>query len=210
MLINIRSLILIALVAILTGCGGSANVMKEVPEQKIAKPDKDTAQIVFMRDSFMLNAVTAKLFEVTDGNINFIGALPNGNKIVYRTTPGKKVFMAYGETMHIGYGRAANFMKADIVGGKTYYAIVLPIFGWGASGFEPIPVRNYNMNSKEFANLLNGCKLIMADEAQAQAWHKDNKEHIRKVYSAYWKRFQTKNEVQQAESTLMPEDGVEN
>ena len=201
---------LITLVTILMGCGGSASVMKEVPEQKIAKPGKDTAQIVFMRDSFMLNAVTAKLFEVTDGNIKFIGALPNGNKIVYRTTLGKKVFMAYGETMHIGYGQAADFMKADIVGGKTYYAIVLPHFAWGASGFSPIPVRNYNIDSKEFANLLNGTKLIIADEAQAQAWYKDNKEHIQKVYTAYWKHFQTKNVVQQAESTLTPEDGVGN
>jgi len=215
MLINIRNFILISLVSILMGCGGSASVMKEMPDQHISNPGKDMSQIVFMRNAFVLNAVTAKLFEVTDGNIKFIGALPNGNKIVYRTTPGKKVFMAYGETMAIGYGQGADFIKADIVGGKTYYAIVLPIFGWGVSGFMPIPVRNdgstdYNTDSKEFAKLLNGTKLIIADEKQAQAWYKDNKGHIQEVYFAYWQNFQTKNAVQQAERTLMPEDGVGN
>ena len=210
MLMNIRSLSLIALVSIIMGCGGSSSLVKDAPDQHIENPGKNNSQIVFVRDAFVLNAVPAKLFEVTGGNIKFIGALPNGKKIVYKTNPGKKVFMAYGETMALGYGKAADFMKADIVGGKTYYSKIMPHFAWGASGFCPMPIRKYEINSKEFKNFLNGTKLIMTDETEAQEWYKNNKEHIKDVYTAYWKEFQTKNEVQQAESTLMPEDGVGN
>ena len=58
-------------------------------------------------------AIGCDLFEVVNGELKFIGQLPTGNKVAYETTPGKKVFMAYGT--------AADFMLADLSPGKTYY-----------------------------------------------------------------------------------------
>ena len=51
-----------------------------------------------MRTSFVGGAIGgAEVFEVVDGKLNFIGALPMGKKVVgTRATPGKKdLFMAY-------------------------------------------------------------------------------------------------------------------
>ena len=95
---------------------------------------------------------------MVNGKLKFIGALPNGKKVIYKTTPGEKVFMAYGA--------AADFMKAKVVGGKTYYSIVRP--NWGTGGFAPTPIRtdgssDYNTSTSDFSDWMSGTELIAID-----------------------------------------------
>ena len=113
------------------GLSGCASMMRESQNQQLARADDNRAKVVFMRSSFVAGAIGVELFDVTDGELKFIGQLPSGNKVVYDTTPGDKVFMAYGT--------AADFMTANLVGGKTYYSIVRP--NWGTGGFAPTPIR---------------------------------------------------------------------
>jgi len=111
-------------------------------------------KVVFMRTSFVASAIGAEIFEVTDGQLKFVGALPKGTKIVYETTPGQKVFMAYGT--------AADFMLGNLAGGKIYYSIVRP--NWGTGGMIPTPVktnandREFSMQSPEFSQVFPGAK----------------------------------------------------
>lgn len=127
-----------------SGC--ASNLMKPSASETVQAPASDKATIVFMRTSFVASAIGVEMFEIVDDKLEFIGSLPTGNKIAHQTTPGKKVYMAYGT--------AADFMIADVRAGKTYYSIVRP--NWGTGGFAPTPIRKmsstYNMQSSDFSS----------------------------------------------------------
>jgi hypothetical protein len=179
---------------ILSGC---ASVMRDAPSQQVSPSSPDKAKVVFMRSSMVAAAIGCDLFEVVNGELKFIGQLPTGNKVAYETTPGKKVFMAYGT--------AADFMLADLSPGKTYYSIVRP--NWGTGGFAPTPIRFSDLNSKEAQEWKSGTKLIEAEPKAAEAWFAENKDRMRSIYTDYWNRFERKNEQEKFERTLLPLDG---
>jgi hypothetical protein len=195
---NFLPLMLAALVLILPGC---ATLMRDAPSQQISGSVPDMAKFVFMRTSFVAGAIGCDLFEVVDGDLRFIGQLPMGSKLVYETTPGAKVFMAYGT--------AADFMLAKVAGGKTYYAIVRP--NWGTGGFYPTPIHpasssEPDLNSAEFKQWLSSTKLIEPTEA-TQGWMKDNRTRMLEIYKDYWSRFQRKSSAEKADRTMNTADG---
>ena len=104
---------------LLAGC--ASNPMDPVADQTIPAAAPDKAQVVFMRDAYTGKAIVSSLYDVTDGKTQFIGVMANGTKIAYPTTPGKHTFMVVSE--------AADFMAADLVAGKSYYALVSPRMG---------------------------------------------------------------------------------
>ena len=173
---------------------GCAGLMRDAPTQQIGQSRPDEAKVVFMRSSMVAAAIGCDLFEVVNGELKFIGQLPTGNKVAYETTPGRKVFMAYGT--------AADFMLADVSAGKTYYSIVRP--NWGTGGFAPTPIRDRNA---EFHGWLSGTKLIEPNPKEAEAWFAENKQRLQGIYADYWGRFERKSETEKAERTLMPQDG---
>ena len=184
---------------VLSGCASS--LMRDAPTQEIAPATQGQTQVVFMRSSIVLAAVGCDMFEVVGGELRYIGQLPTGKKLVYETTPGKKVFMAWGT--------AADFMLAELAGGKTYYSIVRP--NWGTGGFAPTPIRGSsagepNLNSAEFQKWLSETKRIEPTE-KAQEWFLKNKDRLQGIYTDYWGRFQNKTHVEKVQRTLMPEDG---
>ena len=188
-----------AITLLTSGC--ASNLMRDAPSQQIAAPGAGKATIVFMRTSFVAGAIACDLFEVVNGDLSYMGQLPTGNKIAYETTPGQKVFMAYGT--------AADFMLANVEAGKTYYAIVRP--NWGTGGFYPTPVRvksaiEPDQGSKEFKEWMSGTKLIVPAEG-APAWFAENKKRMQEIYTDYWGRFQKKNSQEKLERTLQPQDG---
>lgn len=196
----LRMFACVVLLPALTGCASA--LMTEAPSQEIRPPAPDKAKVVFMRTSFVASAIGAELFEVVNGDLKFIGALPKGNKVVYETTPGAKVFMAYGT--------AADFMLGNLQGGKIYYSIVRP--NWGTGGMIPTPVRadgsgEFNMQSSDFAGWVKDTKLIMPN-AQAKEWFIKEKPKYQDIYTRYWATFQNKTANEKAERTLLLQDGV--
>ena len=183
-----------AFALLLSGC---ASVMRDAPSQTISTPSPEKAKVVFMRSSMVAAAIGCDLFEVVNGDLRFIGQLPTGNKVAYETTPGKKVFMAYGT--------AADFMLAELAPGKTYYSIVRP--NWGTGGFAPTPIRLSDLNSKEAQEWRSGTKLIEADPKAVEAWLAENKPRMQGIYTDYWNRFERKNDQEKFERTLLPADG---
>jgi len=174
---------------------GCASVMRDAPSQQISQSSPDKAKVVFMRSSMVGAAIGCDLFEVVNGELKFIGQLPTGNKVAYETTPGPKVFMAYGT--------AADFMLAELAPGKTYYSVVRP--NWGTGGFAPTPVRD--VKSDEAKGWISSTKLIEPSPKEAEAWFAENKQRMQSIYSEYWSRFQNKSPSEKAERTLMPADG---
>ena len=190
----------IALLTVLSGCASS--LMKAVDSQEIRPPAPDKVKVVFMRTSFVSSAIGAELFEVVDGKLSFIGALPKGNKIVYETTPGNKVFMAYGT--------AADFMLGKLTGGRIYYSIIRP--NWGTGGMIPTPVRadgttEFHTKSADFAGWISGTKMI-APNAEAKDWFSRERDRYQEIYGRYWDTFQRKSPSEKAERTLNPADGL--
>lgn len=190
----------IALLTALTGC--ASNMMRDVGSQEVSPPAPDKVKVVFMRTSFVAGAIGAEVFEVVDGKLNFIGALPMGKKVVYETTPGKKVFMAYGT--------AADFMLGDLAGGRIYYSIVRP--NWGTGGMIPTPVRadgtsEFNTKTPEFAGWVSGTAMI-APGPEAKSWFDTERPRYQEIYSRYWETFQRKSPAEKAERTLNPGDGL--
>ena len=191
---NRASLAAAALVCVLAS--GCASVMRDAPSQQISPPGSDKAKVVFMRSSMVAGAIGCDLFEVVNGELKFIGQLPTGNKVAYETTPGKKVFMAYGT--------AADFMLAELAPGKTYYSVVRP--NWGTGGFAPTPIRD--PKGSEAHGWISGTKLLETDPKAAEAWFAENKARLQGIHGDYWSRFQNKNEQEKAERTLLPQDGL--
>lgn len=197
-----KKISVVVIFVFLAGCGGSSVLMKPSANQNITPASKKKAKIVFMRTSFVAGAINAELFEIAKGKMKFIGSIPMGSKIVFETTPGKKVFMAYGT--------AADFMIADVRAGKTYYSIVRP--NWGTGGFAPTPVRrdgttDFNTDSPDFKEWVSGTELLEPIPADAKAWFKKEQKNILTVYKKYWKTFKTKNPNEKAARTLTPKDG---
>jgi hypothetical protein len=189
----------IALLAVLFGC--VSNLMRDVPSQEISPPASDKVKVVFLRTSFVGGAIGADLFEVVDGKLNFIGAMAMGTKIVHETTPGKKVFMAYGT--------AADFMLGDLTGGRIYYSIVRP--NWATGGMIPTPIRadassEFHTKSPDFPKWVSGTTLI-APTAEAKDWFAGERDRFQEIYTRYWETFQRKSPSEKAERTLNPEVG---
>jgi hypothetical protein len=198
----VRILSLAALLAVLAGCA-SPVAMTPAASQEVRPAPANMAQVVFMRTSFVAGAINADLFEVVNGELKFIGVLGMGKKIVYQTTPGQKVFMAYGT--------AADYMLGNLSAGRTYYSIVRP--NWGSGGMIPTPVRTdgtteYNTSIPEFKKWVSDTQLIEANRTEAQAWFSKEKDRYQKVHDQYWSQFQQKSASQKEERTLRPQDGV--
>lgn len=186
----------------LSALSGCSSMMLKAPNQTVPAPDAEQATIVFMRHSSINGAIGADLFDIQGEALQFLGQLSSSSKIVYRTAPGKKVFMAYGS--------AADFMLADVVAGKTYYVIVRP--NWGTGGFAPTPIRtdgstDYNTASSDFQTWLKKTTRLEL-KPEAQAWFEKNRKKFQEIYGVYWPRFNTKNADEMAQRTLRPTDGV--
>lgn len=191
---------LTAWVVLFSGC--SSNLVKESGSNAIKAPMKNMASIVFMRNAFTSHIANTEIFEIVDGKPKIIGALPNGTKFVYQTTPGRKVFMTYKYKV--------DFMIADLLPGKTYYSIVRPIYASGL--FVPTPIRKsigkFNMETTQFAEIKKETQMQELNMHEAQKWFSEKKEKIEELYKETWPRFLQKSENDLAQCTLNPQDGI--
>ena len=83
-------------------------------------------------------AIQSTVFDVTDDAPRMVGIVSAKTKIAYEVAPGEHHFMVVSE--------AADFMRADLAAGKTYYALVTPRMGVWRARFSLLPP-NRNMNA---------------------------------------------------------------
>ncbi len=187
---------------LLAGC--ASNPMAPVADQAVQAPSPDMAQVVFMRDAYTGKAIVSSLYDVTDGQTRFIGVMANGTKIAHPTTPGKHTFMVVSE--------AADFMEADLVAGKTYYALVTPRMGLWTARFSLWPIRNepdaaHRLESNNFKGWVEDNDLV-TNSPKSLAWYQRVKASVEKKRAEYWPVWQEKSAEAIAERTLKPTDGL--
>ena len=187
---------------LLAGC--ASNPMAPVADQTLPPAAADSAQVVFMRDAYTGKAIVSSLYDVTDGKTRFIGVMANGTKIAYPTTPGKHTFMVVSE--------AADCMEADLVAGKTYYALVTPRMGLWKARFSLWPISNdpeaaHSLKSKNFKGWVEDTDLV-TNSPKSLAWYERVKASVEKKRASYWPVWQEKSAEAVAERTLKPTDGL--
>ncbi|MBB3062845.1 hypothetical protein [Microbulbifer rhizosphaerae] len=186
----------------LAACAG--NPMLVSTNQTVAAPNSDKAQVVFMRSSFVGSAINASLFEVKDDKNEFIGIMANGTKISHEVEPGEHTFMVVSE--------AADFMKAEVEAGKTYYAMVTPRMGaWKARfSFQPIKKNadsSFSTSSKDFGDWASSTKLVENSETSL-LWAENNAASIESKKDAYLTKWLSKDPEEIARQTLEASDGL--
>lgn len=193
--IALSSIMIIALFGA-TGYAARVKLMEESDRQLTPQPDQ--ALIIFMRSSYTGSAISASLFDVTEDETKFIGIMYNNTKVCYDVDPGEYTFMVIGES--------ADFMKATVEAGKTYYALVTPRPGVWKARFSLRPLRQSDFDSSNFSKWDSKTRLVK-NTPDSEAWAVDNGEDIKEKRADYWPAWCELSPETQAEMTLNPEDG---
>lgn len=181
---------------VLYNCSGSSHLIQPVKETKATyQAGPDESLVVFMRPSSFGFAIQSVVFEVTKADEKLIGVVPAKKKVVYHTTPGRHLFMVYGEN--------ADFMKADLKAGKVYYALVNPRMGMWKARFS-LGAIHYNIDPEKFQEWTGSCSLV-ENSPDAFKWAKEHAKNIHNDRVRYLKKWNQKTE--DKKPALHPEDG---
>lgn len=185
---------LLAIAIFTTGLFGCAypkmNYSKPINQAPAVQADK--ALVYFLRtDSkgYKIHAV------VYDGE-EFIGMVPYNQKLPYMATPGEHTFMVVSE--------AADFMKADLLPGKTYYVEVVPRMGMWRARFSLKPVTQEKLESKRVRKRINKSRLIENIDL-AYVWAKNNHNSVLSKKAEYYPKWQKRDD--EDKPYLRPTDG---
>ncbi len=152
--------LVVVLASLVSGCAGTITHMQEVSATP-SGPRTGKAMVVFMRPSGLGAAVQSTVYEVQGNNVSLIGVLAAKAKVAYEVDPGTRLFMVVGEN--------ADFMSAELLPNKTYYARVEPRMGlWKARfGLDPVPGKD--LGTADFKGQLDECRWVVKSPS-AEAW----------------------------------------
>lgn len=188
--------ILLIVALSLFGCAGSNQYMKpSVQEGAAPVPGDNESLVIFMRPSTMGWAVSSSVFDINDKDESFLGIVSAKKKVVYRAAPGEHMFMVIGES--------ADFMRANLLPGKTYYALVTPRMGNWKARFSLKPLAKSELGSDKFKEWYAACEFTENTPGAFQ-WAKDNAESIRSKRVEYLKKWNEKPEA--GKPVLNPDD----
>lgn len=196
--------LLILLFFSIAGTAYAASKMAISENQEVLETPADQAQIIFIRPTIGGLGSKSSIFELIDGEPQFIGILGNGKKLAHFVEPGKHTFMVISE--------AADFMEANVVGGNTYYAAVKRRVGAWKSRYSLHPVRNgsegaYQIDSERFQEWMTKTEFVENTEASVE-WANANHKSIVKKQNKFWKKWEAKSAEDIAERTLVESDGI--
>jgi hypothetical protein len=172
--------------------------MKLVPENEANyAPDAEHALVVFMRPSTMGNAIQSSVFDITDGQSKLVGIVSAKKKVVCKSDPGERLFMVVGES--------ADFMKADLQAGKTYYSLVEPRIGVWKARFSLEPVHKADLNSDKFDDWVKSCQYYENTDASLK-WAEQNVDSLNSKKEKYLEKWNSRPEAERP--ALFSEDGM--
>ena len=149
---------------------GCTTVMQPVSKTAEAyRPADNEATIIFLRSESILSLPDsqagcgwrATIFDVTGDENKFLGKVPCYTQVAYKTTEGEHLFMIVGES--------ADFLRTNLGGGKTYYALVIGWPGWWSNRFSLNPVQRHEQNQDRFHKYKNKTKFV-ENTAESHAW----------------------------------------
>lgn len=199
-----RFLLLACLLALpLTACVSTSSLMSpSAVASPVPAPGK--ALVVFMRPSNYGGAIQASVYDATQPDEAFIGIVSAKTKVAHQAEPGKHLFMVIGEN--------ADFVNATLDAGKTYYVLVSPRMGVWKARFSLLPIHNdpaakYSLHSDDFREWQAATRFVERSSA-ADAWYRENAASVSEKRAGYMERWNSASPEQQAELTVLPEDGV--
>lgn len=190
-----RSGLIIALAVALGACGGAAQM---IPAGQAPALRPGEALIVFMRPSNYGGLVASSVFDVTTAESKFVGIVYPGNKFAHAVPAGEHTFMVVGES--------ADFMRATVVAGRTYHALVTPRIGVWKARFSFRPVRQAELDGAEFSEWDSATQFVNNSPA-SHNWAMQNAADVNSKRAQYWPEWMSKPPHQQLSQTLNAEDG---
>jgi hypothetical protein len=197
-----RALAALALALALGGCAEAppgqniSPLMVRYGNLRIVPQGPDEALIMFIRENEDNNATQATLYEIANDGDHFIGVSSGSTRVAWAVHPGYHLFMVIGET--------ADFLSAQVDGGKTYYMMVAPRWGFFKSRFSFRAVRREELGGPEW-QAWQQLELLRCGPDCA-SWVSQNVNSIQRHKEkdlAFWKT--TKSSY--LTSGIMPEDG---
>lgn len=185
----------IVVAAAASGCARSSDLVSYSPNTgfHLGAPPPDRAMVVFLRPAYVGNAISAAVYNDDE----FLGIVMRHSYIAAPTSPGTHRFMVVSE--------AADFLGADLEGGKIYFVNVVPRMGWWRARFS---LQAITPSSPEWADL--GGWLAESREAtlndEGRAWARENQASVKEKKDAYLVDWLSKPEAERP--VLRPGDGV--
>ena len=177
----IKVVLLFVMAFVLNACITAKPNMEYSIPSKAMSPSSDKALLVFVRPQQLGFSANASIY---DGD-KFVGIIPFDHKLGYLAEPGEHLFMVVSE--------AADFMKANLEAGKTYYVEVTPRMGvWGAR-FSLRPILPVTISTAEQKEWL-GKGPFVQNTLEAYAYAKENKTSDMEKKQAYLVKWQSKSE----------------
>jgi hypothetical protein len=192
---GLRYCLITALAIALAACGGAAQM---VPTSEPPPMRAGEALVVFMRASNLGGLVASSVFDVTGPEAKFVAIVYPGQKFAHQVSAGEHTFMVVGES--------ADFMRATVVAGRTYYALVTPRVGVWKARFSFRPVRENELGGSEFASWDSSTQFVTNSPASLN-WAQQNMADVNSKRAQYWPEWMSKPLHQQQSQTLLPIDG---
>jgi len=176
---------LVVACGLLGGCAGTVKSMREAPVEKSVsmRPEPGKALVVFMRPSGMGFAVQSSVFDVNDNEPSLVGIVAAKTKVAYQAAPGVHLFMAIGES--------ADYMEAELLPDRTYYAQVSPRMGLWKARFSVEPVKPATLDTATFKGDFADCRWV-EKTGESESWARENMPSVRARHAEYFKEWQTK------------------
>jgi hypothetical protein len=189
--------ILLLSVLFLGGCTGSVKNMQVVPASSVnTVPKKGKSTIVFLRPSSLGFAVQSSVFEIKNNTPHLVGIVAAKKKVAYELNPGKHTFMVISES--------GDFMRANLLPNKTYYALVTPRMGLWKARFSLKAIHENELQSPQFNEWLSGCEWVKKSPASL-TWANSNSASIQSKFTENYGKWMSKDPSEKPQ--LLPQDG---
>lgn len=187
----------LASLSLLSGCAGTVKNMVVVPPgEEISSPAPGKSMVVFMRPSSMAFGIQSSVFDVNGDDVTLAGIVAAKKKVSYEVTPGNHLFMVVGES--------ADFMSAELMPNKTYYAFVTPRMGLWKARFSLKPIHADEFSLEDFKECLQDCQWVRKSP-ESENWASSNMADIQSKRQEYYASWMSKGPNDRPE--LYPQDG---
>lgn len=188
----------VCLCAAVLQAGCESDKMARAPEGAAFTPEPGKALVVFMRPSAFGGAVQASVFDTSTPSTDFVGISSTNTKIAYQSPPGQRRFMVVSE--------AADFLRATLDAGKTYYVLVTPRMGVWKARFSLKAVTADKLDTGEFKDWVSATHWVLNTDA-SRAWAAENKADVESKRAEYFPKWSARTDEDLAEHTLKAGDG---
>ncbi|WP_321491742.1 hypothetical protein [uncultured Desulfobacter sp.] len=168
------------LLFVFIGCA-APTMNLSVPVTETIAPNIDKAIVYFLRPKSLGFKIHAAVYD----DETFIGFVPYGQKLPYVAEPGEHLFMVVSE--------AADFLKAELLAGKTYYVEVVPRMGAWRARFSLSPYTKEQLETQTVQKFIKEGRLIQNNE-KAYEWDNSNHGSVLEKKMAYYPKWLSKDE----------------